>query len=161
MIIFCKVHKCFAACTLLYQGSPFFPKLMNLQKIFKGGAVISALKKNLSFFLHQNRGVISNPKKIIATFCIRMNFWKKLQHIFMFFPKKGQGGGKGRSEIFQKFIRFGRDGLPLAWSLKGWSVNTGHTSVWRSMSNFDKYSVSINQTSNHSPSFSSRELFCW
>ena len=65
----------------------------------------------LQFFLHWKRGVISYLKKIIAIFFAFERIFGKNRNIF---PEKGAGGGvKGRLELFQKFIDFGRDGLPL------------------------------------------------
>ena len=61
--------------------------------------------------------VIFNPKIYVADFChfrryFGHEFQKKLQHNF---PKmSGEGGVKGRLELFRKFIRFGRGMRPLA-----------------------------------------------
>ena len=72
------------------------PKRINFRKSSEGG------------------GGISNPKNFIADFChyrryLGHEFQKKLQYDF---PKM-RGGIKGRSELFQKFIRFGDARLPL------------------------------------------------
>ena len=43
-----------------------------------------------------------------------MNFGTNPQHDF---PKMRGGGGKGRLELFRKFIRFGEGMLPLSISI--------------------------------------------
>ena len=57
--------------------------------------------------------VISDPKNFVAnSVLVAMNFWKNRN----IFPEKGAGVGgrvKGRSEIFQKFIHFRAESLPL------------------------------------------------
>ena len=83
---------------------------MNFWKSSEGGGVISDPKKMLQFFLHWNRGGHLLSKKNCCNFFAFERIFGKNRNIF---PEKG-AGVKGRLELFQKFIDFGRDGLPLS-----------------------------------------------
>ena len=65
----------------------------------------------------QGGGVISNPKIYVADFCHYkgvLRSWILEKICNMIFRKWGGGEGvKGRLDLFRKFIRFGRDKLPL------------------------------------------------
>ena len=110
------------------KGSLDLPKAMNFRKISErgGGGLFPIQKISLRFFCFLNAnfghdfpekrqkkgGVISDPKNFVANLVRFGPVWKKkLQH---FFPKKGRGGWgvKCRSEIFRKFISFGKYRLP-------------------------------------------------
>ena len=122
---------------------------MNFRKISeRGGGVISDPKNFVAFFFAlktpilvmifrkniKKGGVISDLKNFIANLVLVQPVWEKNRNIF--FRKRGGGGGRGRSEIFRKFIRFGSYRLPFIPAI--WPYDLSFPENWNSPSESNK-----------------------